>query len=219
MIYRGSHDYWNKSFTGTNATMAQGFLKFKAGPLDFHGGATFTLLHNYIYFRQDTTKAQTVLSYQSSGNQSTFAPEVRFSIQFLKHFYFRPQAIYTTFLANDDNALSIPQVFVNGQLAYENLLFKKHLQLQAGVDVHWKSAYHALGYDLAIQQFYLQDAFVSPAYPLVDVFVTGKMRRARFFFMFHNLVQTFTHSGYMPTPGYPGQKSVVDFGFDFLLFD
>ena len=33
------------------------------------------------------------------------------------------------------------------------------------------------------------------------------------------LIQAFTQTGYQPTPGYPGQRSVFDMGFDFLLFD
>ena len=223
MFYLGSHNFWSQSFQGINSTQAQGFLKFRKGPLDFRGGATFTLLHNYVYFKQDSlhgpSNAQTVLPYQSSGNQSTFSPEVRMTIQFFSHLYFRPQVIYTSFIYNADNALRIPEVFVNGQLTYENNLFKNHLQLQTGFDVHWQSSYYGLGYAPSIQQFYLQDKIISPSFPLVDVFFTGKMRRARFFFKYHNIVQAFTLSGYLPTPGYPGQRNLIDFGFDFLLFD
>ena len=79
------------------------------------------------------------------------------SVQFFKHLFFRPQVIYTKFISNEDNALRIPDVFANGQLTYENSLFKDHLQLQTGIDVHWQSTYYGLGYDPAIQQFYIQD--------------------------------------------------------------
>jgi hypothetical protein len=141
------------------------------------------------------------------------------SFRFLRHVFFRPQVIYTILISNDDEALQIPQVFANGQLSYENTLFNGHLQVQTGVDFHWKSSYHALGYDPAIQSFYVQSAASYLAYPLVDVFFTGKMRRGRFFVKYHNLVQAFTKSGYLPTPNYPGQFPLIDFGFDFLLFD
>ena len=222
MFYLASHDAWSNKFDGISSTQAQGLLKFRKGPLDMRFGGTFTLLHNYVYFKEvDATasNSQTVLPAQSSGNQSTFSPEVKMSIQFLKTFFFRPQVIYTKFISNADNALRIPEIFVNSQLTYENNLFKNHLQLQTGIDMHWQSSYNALGYDPAIQQFYLQDKIISPAFPLVDVFFSGKMRRARFFFKYHNVVQAFTLSGYLPTPGYPGQRNLIDFGFDFLLFD
>ncbi len=221
MIYQGSHDYWNQSFSPISSTQAQGFAKLNTGPLQFSAGATFTLLHNYVFFKENSDPAakEKVTPRQSSGNQSTFSPEVRIGIQFFKHIYFRPKVIYTSFLVNDDQALSIPEVFVNAQLTYENHLFKNHLQLQVGFDTHWQSAYHGLGYDIPIQQFYVQNTALSPAYPLIDIFFTGKMRRARFFIKYHNVVQLATKSGYLPTPGYPGQSNVLDFGFDFLLFD
>jgi hypothetical protein len=220
--YLGSHDRWSQNFNPISSTQAHGLLKFIKGPIDFRAGGTFTFLHNYVYFKQvapTLANSQTVLPVQSSGNQSTFAPEVRLSARFFDHFYFKPQVIYNTFIANADSALRIPDVFINVQLTYENNLFKNHLQVQAGIDVHWQSTYKALGYDLAIQQFYVQDKQLSEAFPVTDVFFTGKMRRARFFFKYHNVVQAFTGRGYIPTPGYPGQHNILDFGFDFLLFD
>lgn len=230
MIYRGSHDYWNHSFAGISSTQAQGFLKFSNRRVELKAGGTFTALSNYVYFREvtppDTINNQRVLPYQSAGIQSIFSPEIKLSVRFLRHVYFRPQVIYTDIFKNDDDALQIPLWFYNGQLSYENLLFKSHLQLQAGVDFHWQSTYNALGYDPAIQQYFVtrqyymkQTLTVSPAYPMVDVFFTGKMKRARFFFKYHNLTQLVTKIGYMSTPGYPGQRNLIDFGFDFLLFD
>ncbi len=227
MYYKGSHDLWDNPFDKINSTEAKGYLKFNKGPLQLWVGATFALIKNYVYFRQitpDTTRSrQTVLPFQTSDIQSTLSPEIKANIRFLNHFYFKPQFIYTTFLDNLDTlrrVLRIPKVFVNTQITYENNLFKNHLQMQAGLDIHWQSAYKALGYDPSIQTFYVQDKVTVNAFPLVDVFFTGKMRRARFFFKYHNLIQAFPPAtGFLPTPGYPGQRSLIDFGFDFLLFD
>ena len=141
------------------------------------------------------------------------------SLRMLKHLYFRPQAIYTVFLKNDNDALHIPQLFLNGQLAFEGNLFKGKMQVQIGVDAHWKSAYKALGYDLAIQQFYVQNQYVSPSFLLADVFFNAKLKRGKFFLKYNNLTQAFTGSGYVPTPAYPGQRSTLDFGFELILFD
>jgi hypothetical protein len=58
-----------------------------------------------------------------------------------------------------------------------------------------------------------------PSFLLADVFFVGKYRRGMFFVKYNNLVQRFTQSGYLPTPGYPGQRNIMDFGFDLLLFD
>ena len=225
-IYRGSHDLWVNQFNGISTTQAQGFLKFNVNTFQFWGGATFNLLHNTVYFKEadplPASHNQKVLPYQSSGFQSNISPEVKMSVSVFKHVFIRPQVIYTIKPSNDDNVLQIPDFFANLQIAYENHLFNNHLQLQAGIDVHYQSGYTPLAYDPAIQQFYVQredKAIVNPAFPVTDIFVNGKMRRARLFFKYNNLVQAVTKGGYIPTPGFPGQMNLIDFGFEFLLFD
>ena len=240
MVYRGSHDYWNHSFEGISSTQAQAFLKFKANQrrVEVKAGGTYTFLTNYVYFKeddpQDSLDTQRVLPYQSSGLQSVFSPEIKASVQFMKHLYLKPQVIYTDIFKNDDRVLKIPEWFFNVQFTYENLHFKEHLQIQAGIDFHWQSTYHALAYDPAIQTYYVAREYYTKAtlnviqsYPMMDVFFTGKMKRARFFFKYHNVAQFIyaqspiltNRIGYMSTYGYPGQKNLIDFGFDFLLFD
>lgn len=221
LAYRGSHNAWyNAHFDNTFSNQLSTFLKVKWGRLYLSPGATFTTLTNYIYYRSNTvTGQQTVVPVQSSGNQQVFSPEVRMSLRFFRHFYLRPQVVYTSLLKNDDAAIRIPEWFANVQLAYENRVFNDNLLVQLGVDMHWRSAYTAPSYDPAIQQYYIQDRFVSPAFPLVDIFLNGGFKRGKFFFKYHNLQQAITRSGYMPTLGYRGQGSILDFGFDLILFD
>ena len=110
-------------------------------------------------------------------------------------------------------------MFVNGQLSYDNLFFQDNLDMQAGLDVHWKSAYDPLAYDPAIQQFYNQSSFHAPSFPVLDAFFNAKLKRARIFVKYNNLIQIFTKTGYFPTPYYPGQKNILDFGFDWSFYD
>jgi hypothetical protein len=91
--------------------------------------------------------------------------------------------------------------------------------MHAGIDVHWQSAYFALGYDPAIQQFYTQNDFQSPAFPVIDVFFNAKIKRGRIFVKYHNLNQLITKQGYVPTPYYPAAKNLIDFGFDWSFYD
>ncbi len=220
--YSGGHDYWNNSFSNVSLNQASGFLKVRLGPIVISPGGTFSTYKNYIFFKEITPTSpskQTVLPFQSGGSQTILSPELRVSIRFLKYIYLRPQIIYTSFLQNDDDAFRIPQVFANMQLAFEGKIFKGNLQVQIGLDAHWKSSYKATGYDPAIQQFYNQDTTVVPSFLLADVFFVGKMKSGRFFIKYNNLVQAFTNSGYLTSPGYPGQGNIMDFGFDILLFD
>ena len=219
--YRGSHDFWENNFGNTESSQLNGYLHYRNSVLTLSPGITFTRLRNYIFFDKVSTvdSVQQVLPVQSDGNQILTSPEVSFSLTFFRHLTFSNQAVYTIFIENADQAIRVPQLFVNTQLSYANIFFNGNLDMHAGVDVYWKSAYYAPGYDPAIQQFYNQDIFESPAFPLVNIFFNAKIKRARIFFKYNNVMQLFLKTGYLPTPFYPGQRSVLDFGFDWSFYD
>lgn len=217
--YRGGFNTWSRGFTDVFSNQLSGRLKGKFGPLLISPGLTLTALHNYVYFVHRDSIPQEAVPNQSSGNQQIVSPEVKMEVRFFKHFHLRPQVIYTQILSNDDHAVSIPTWFTNIQLSYENFIFNGALQLQFGVDTHYKSEYKALGYAPAIQQFYIQDKFVNTPFWSTDVFLNGRIKRGRFFLKYVNLLQQFTGQGYMPTPYYPNVRSTVDFGFELILFD
>jgi hypothetical protein len=224
--YRGAHDYWDHSsdttrFDDVDVTQLNGYLHYKNKVVDLAPGITFTRLRNYIFFDQVTTidTLQQVLPVQSSGNHIAVSPEARLALTFFRHVTFSNQAIYTLFLENADDAIRVPELFVNAQLSYANIFFDGNLNMHAGVDLHWQSGYYAAGYDPAIQQFYNQDVFESPAFPVVDVFFNAKIKRARIFFKYNNLMQVVLKRGYFPTPYYPGQRNILDFGFDWSFYD
>jgi hypothetical protein len=218
--YRGGHDDWLENFKPVNVTQLNGYLHYKSRVFSVSPGLTFTRLNNYVYFKQDSFgQPQTVMPVYSDGAQVIASPEIKFSLTMLRHITLSGQAIYSSLLQNDNQAIVVPELFVNSQLCYSNIFFKGNMDMQGGVDVHWKSTYYAMGYDPVIQQFYRQDEFKTPAFPVIDVFFNMKVKSGRIFVKYNNLVQLFTKSGYFPTPHYPGQRNVIDFGFDLFFYD
>ena len=224
--YLGSHDFWNNNnFSNVNVTEVKGYLHYNSNVLKVSPGLTFTRLGNYIFFKENTdTTGQRVLPLQSSGQQVIASPELKFSLTFMRHINFSTQIIYSKVLDNPDNAIQLPDLFLNAQLSYANIFFNGNLDMHGGIDVHYKSSYYPLGYDVPVQQFYVQQeitgaAFKVPEFPIIDIFFSARIKRGRIFFKYHNLMQTFTKQGYMPTPGYPGQRNIVDFGFDWSFYD
>ena len=186
--YRGAFDSWSNSFTSTQSTRLNGYLHYRSSVLNFSPGLTFTRLNNYIFYKKisDVDSVQQVLPLQSSGNQIIASPEARLSLTFFRHVNLSTQVIYTRLLENAGDAISIPELFVNAQLSYANILFNGNLDLHTGIDLHWKSDYYANGYDVAARQFYIQHDFVNPSFPLIDIFVNAKVKRGRVFFKYHN---------------------------------
>ena len=218
--YKGSHNQWSNNFTDVSSQQLGGFIKAKLGPITVSPGATFTTLHNYIYFKydNDATQLQHVLPHQNDF-QILFAPEIRMSITLLKKITLRNQAILSSLPKNDGDALQIPQLFINSQFSYEGSFFKKALIVQMGADFHWQSEYYALAYAPSIQQFYVQQTFRTPSFPQVDLFLNAKLKRGRIFVKYQNLMQAVYGYGYMPTPRYPSAPNLLDFGWTILLFD
>ncbi|HEY8935572.1 MAG TPA: putative porin [Cyclobacteriaceae bacterium] len=219
--YRGSHNEWNNDFDPVQATQINGNLHYNSRVFTFSPGITFTRLYNYVYFKydKDTGDPQVMLPVQSNGTQVIASPEINLSLTMLRHIRLSGQGIYSELLKNEDDVISIPKLFVNGQLSYSNIFFNGNMDMHGGVDMHWQSDYYALGYTPSIQQFFRQNTFKSPAFPIIDVFFNMKVKSGRIFVKYNNVMQAFTKSGYFPTPYYPGQRNVIDFGFDLLFYD
>jgi Putative porin len=218
--YLGTHDYWNNSFKDIAALKLEGFLKTPFKKFFLSPGLTYTLLSNYVYFRKDDFKqAQTVLPVQAKSIINVANPQVRLGVSIGKHLRVSSSVINNLILTDDEGAMKIPDWLITSQVAWEDLWFKKNLQVQIGFEATQRSAYRAMGYDMAIQQYYVQnDVMVDRAF-IADVFLNAKLKRGRWFVKYHNLTQLFKKTGYLITPNYPGQRNILDFGFELLLFD
>lgn len=218
--YLGRHDLWVNNFDDPITTNLKGSFNFSRGPLTIQPKASYTLISNYIYFAEtDLIADRSLQPVQASSDISIITGEVELSVNFLKYLNFNTELIYTNVSGGSADAIRIPDLFANGQLYFNKAIFKGNLPVQIGFDVHWRSAYFANAYDPAIMQFYVQDRFEVPSYPIVDVFFNAQMKRGRFFFKFNNLYELFNGTGYIATPGYPGQSPILDFGVDWSFYD
>jgi hypothetical protein len=198
----------------------EGFLKTPFKKFLVAPGLSYTLLSNYIYFRQDDfQQAQTVLPVQSSSVINMANPQLKLGVSLGRKIKLSGHVINNLTLSDKEGALTIPDWLATGQFSLEDFWFTKHLQVQLGFDVTWRSAYYAMGYDIAIQQYYVQNVVkVDPTF-IADVFLNARLLGGRLFVKYHNIMQAFSNKGYLITPGYPGQRNILDFGFELILFN
>jgi len=218
--YIGAYNEWYNDFNSTNMTQINGYIHYRSPIFSLSPGLTFTTLSRYVYLKErlDVTE-QNAVPVQSSGNQVIASPEVKVSLVLAKHIHFDAQFVYTRMLKNDDDAIQLPPLFINSQLSYENIFFNGNLDMHAGADFHYQSDYYANNYWVPTQQFYTQTTFTSPSFPLIDLFFSARIKRGRIFLKYNNVMQAFTKEGYMATPQYPGQRPILDFGFDWSFYD
>ncbi|GCC51353.1 hypothetical protein SanaruYs_15780 [Chryseotalea sanaruensis] len=219
-LYVGTHDGWINDFNNTEATQIQTLAHLRKKSFTLSVGGTVSSIDNYVFFRSDRQRSnQKVLPEQLSVNQFVSSPELRLGFLFWKKLSLSSRGVYSIVSNEATSAIQVPKVFLHGQLAFQDIWVHGNFDFQIGLEAHWQSGYFANGYDVPTQQFYRQDHFMTNEFPLVDVFFNWKMKRGRIFFKYNNVVQAITKTGYIPTPFYPGQINILDFGFDWMFFD
>lgn len=219
--YLGNHDAWENDFDLPISSSLSSGIRVNIGPLTLMPSAEYNLFSNYIYFRKFDVEEgeQAVLPTQASADISLLKAQLGLSLDFLKVFNINANVIYANVAGGSSEAVSVPELFGNAQLSYHDILFDGNLEWQVGVDAHVKTAYYAQGYDPVIMQFYVQDDFEVPFFPVVDAFINAKISRVRFFFKYNNFLQAFRQNGYFLTPYYPAQAPIFDFGFTWPFYD
>ncbi len=114
--------------------------------------------------------------------------------------------------------IRIPTIFFNSRITYD-LLYRKKLYVQAGVELHYKSGYYADAYMPAIQQFHLQDTQKVEGYLQADAFANLRINRVRLFFKFGHVNQGLWGDGYYVSPKFAAMGRTFEFGLHWLLFD
>lgn len=192
----------------TNNIYGYGSIKF--GALLFHPSADFNLITNYIYFDTLTFVRQ---------NKGTAIGILRIGLGFdyRKGKFSTTNQFYYTEKTGPD-LIRFPRFFANSRLAFD-LLYKKKLYIQTGVELHYKSGYFAEAYMPAIQQFHLQDKQSVEGYLKADIFADLRINRVRLFLKLSHANQGLFNSGYYVSPRFAGMGRTFEFGVHWLLFD
>ena len=214
---------WNNPTTLTSLVNvvtinAFGYTSLKIKNLTLRPSIDVNKISDYIYFDALSYVAQT-------KNNDIFIVRAGLGFDFKKGKFSTTNQIFitpTSFSNSKEEELKqlirIPPLFINSRLAYE-LLYKKKLYIQTGVELHYKSGYYADAYMPAIQQFHLQDKQEILGYLQADVFADMRINRVRLFLKMAHVNQGIFNGGYYASPGFAGMGRTFEFGVHWLLFD
>jgi hypothetical protein len=206
----------NKNVASINA---YAYTNFKFKNLILHPNVEINRISDFIYFdstalvKQDTIKKITIfraglgLDYRWRKLSTT-------------------NQIFINFKEDDNELMPMPTVFINSRIAVD-LLFRKKLFIQTGIDVNYQSGYQGYAFMPVTQQFHLQGTsqgqkpYDIQGYAQVDVFADMRINRVRLFFKFAhaNYRLPLIKSSYYAAPGFAGMGRVLAFGVHWLLFD
>lgn len=189
------NEIWKNSYGKTLETSVAGTYSLPQFKLSV--GGHYHLLNNYVYFDSLGLPRQ-------SGTFSI----VQFTAQ--KDFKFGPlhldNAAYLQQTTSD--VLPLPQFYTKHSLYLEGKIFKKVMLTKIGVDARLTAAYRAPGYNPLIGQFHLQREQDLPFTPLLDAFLSFKVKTFRFFIKYENLLTEPLRTYFFQTANYP-----MPFGF------
>lgn len=200
--------FWNKDLKRTLANDLEGELLFQNKWLRFQPAFRYVLLANYIY--NDSLTVQ-----QNSGIIQLLQPSLRFALR-VRRMHLNSQTHYT--VRTGEDVLRQPALSGFGQLYCEDCFLRKKMQMQLGIEWHYKTAYKADGYAPYSKLFYLQNTVEIPAYFATDVFFNFRIKNLRAFLKLGYASQL-PNRGYLVAPVYPAMRRQFVFGFNWMFFD
>lgn len=200
---------WNNNFNKTRTLGVYADVTFPQYLLKLSG--RFFNVGNMLYYDADA------IAQQAAQEIVIFQALAEYDLAFSKkRFHFVNRGVFQT--ANS-LLIRLAPFYLKSSFYYENYLFKKALQVQAGFDIYYGLGYNGYGYNPALATFYLQNNAQIGNYPYLDVFLSAKIKRFRIFLHAGHLNQGFPKPAYLPTPGYPMQDRSFRIGLNWGLFN
>ncbi len=189
-FYVFQKEMWKNDFNKTLETSLSGTYTLP----EFHFSITgqYHLISDLIYFDNKSLPRQ-------SGAFSVFQFMLR------KNFHLGVLHLenWAGLQQSTSDILRLPNVYTKHSLYLEGKIFKKVMLTRIGVDARLTGSYDPAGYHPLTGQFFLHDAQTLPFTPLLDAFLSIKVKTFRFFIKIENLLSFPYQQYYYQTADYP----------------
>lgn len=181
----------------------------KGNWMEWSGKLQHVFLQNYTYFQLKEAPVQ-------EAGMSTQRGSTKVTIN-TNHFNWQ-QSVELNRWNSKDNVLGLPPWFSQTRLAYKALLFEKNLVFEVGANVSVFGSFYANRFDPVSREFVVQTETELPTYPVVDLFINGKVKTMRFFLSMTHVNEDLLSEGYYGSPYYPGINRTLRIGIFWDLF-
>ena len=200
--YVSNHFIWNNSFGKTRSFRAGGHLHIPWTNTDIRAGVEN--IQNYVYFNSSSLPAQ------NSGSVQIFSASLE---QKLRFGIWNWNNRITYQVTSDKNVIPLPALSIYSNMFLSFTAFKV-LQIQFGLDCDYYTRYQAPSYQPATMQFHVQgaDPIDVGNYALANLYLTGKIKKARFFVLWSHFNQGWFSRNFFSMPHYPVDPRQLKFG-------
>ena len=215
LLYQSDYQNYNWKTELNNVKTQE--LKFEINTKNFgNASVSYTGIDDYAYFgikENDSTPSPLQASERVDYLKIKAEKEFKYG-----KFGLENTVMYQQLLSGEE-VFNVPQLITRNTLYFEDHLFKRALFMQTGVTFKYFTKYNMNAYDPVLAEFYVQNNQELGGYPLVDIFLSGKIRQTRIFFIYENLTSLFnTSNNHFSAPGYPYKDAVLRFGLVWNFF-
>lgn len=189
--YISNHFAWDNDFGKTRSFRAEGELTIPWTHTVLSAGVEN--LQNYVYF------ASSGLPVQSGASVQIVSASLR---QRLQAGIWHWDNTVTWQHSSKKEVLPLPALSVYSNMYLWFTAFRV-LHLQIGVDCGYYTKYYAPSYQPATMSFVNQQETKCGGYPLMDIYVTAKLSKVRFYVMMSHINQGWFSKDYFSMPLYP----------------
>ena len=125
---------------------------------------------------------------------------------------------YMMFQVFNDNIYHLPAFHSKHNVHIQGYLFKRALFARLGTEIRLTPSYDGVAFNPVIGSFYQSNETLE-FYPMTDVYITGKIKRFRFFLRFENVVNLFEDNVQFQVVNYPQFDYKFRFGVSWILFN
>jgi len=207
--FRTNHYQWDNDFRKQFLIEAGG--KVGIPKWNLHAGVSYYLVHNYLYFADNSQPAQLSQPIQV----------IRLTVEknfMWKRFVFRNLASLQW--ASAGEIVQMPHVYLKHQLYYRgSYIKKKPIHAQLGMDITYFDNHYADAYNPSVMAYHLQHSDKLSYYPVIDLFFNLQVKRARLFFSVQHANQGLIWDGYFTSPERPAQPRAFRAGMSWQFYD
>ncbi|MCL2598013.1 MAG: putative porin [Paludibacter sp.] len=207
--YNSNHFSWDNEFTNIYRTQLGGALSIPTRGITLNAKIENVL--NYIYYDENALPAQ------YGKNIQIFALAGHANLNILKWLGWETEAVYQ--VSSQPDMLALPAFAVFTNLYYNSQWFKV-LEIQAGVNLRYNTAYYAPNYMPATGRFYVQNNSKIGNFPLINAYLNFHLKQARIFVEYYHINQLFVRAGnYFSMPNYPLNPAILKWGVSWNFYN
>jgi len=205
LVLNGIEQY-STSFTKPVGTDL--FGNFEIPKLRIKGEIKQSLITNYIYYNENALPEQ--MGDVFSATTLSVSNDLKFGKFGLEN--------YLMLQVFSENVLNLPTLYSKHNLYIQGWMWDRALLARLGAEVRLSPTFNTASYSPVVGAFYRSES-EAPFYPMTDIYFTGKIKTARIFLRFENVVNLIDDRVQYQIAYHPQFDFKMRFGVSWLLLN